>query len=63
MASVNCSSPPLPGVFHSVPTDWELYVEGNIEGKELPKLDPDSAAWMKEIGLDQLKGQGAWDSY
>ncbi|MFC1761629.1 type II and III secretion system protein family protein [Planctomycetota bacterium] len=56
-------SPPLPGVMHSVPTDWELYVEGRIEGKEPPRLDPDSAAWMKEIGLDQLKGQGAWDSY
>lgn len=56
-------APPLPGVLHTAPNDWELYVEGRIEGKRPARLDPASAEWLREMGLDQLVGPGAWDSY
>jgi len=55
--------PPLPGVLHTRPDDWELYLEGRIEGKEPAKVDPATAEWLKKIGLDRLVGPGAWDSY
>ncbi|MFC1634459.1 type II and III secretion system protein family protein [Planctomycetota bacterium] len=55
--------PPLPGVAHNVPTDWELYVEGRLESKEPAKLDPATIQWMKDMGLSELVGPGAWASY
>ena len=55
--------PPLPGATFMPPNDWELYVEGRIEGKEPARLDPASAEWLRTMGLDQLAGPGAWDSY
>ncbi len=56
-------APPLPGVTHQAPNDWELYVEGRIEGKEPARIDPASQRWLKEMGLDKLVGPGAWDTY
>ena len=56
-------APPLPGATYTVPDDWELYLEGRLEGKAPAKLDPSSAAWLKQMGLDELAGPGAWDSY
>jgi pilus assembly protein CpaC len=55
--------PPVPGILHTRPNDWELYLEGRIEGKEPAKVDPATAEWLKKIGLDRLMGPGAWDSY
>jgi Flp pilus assembly secretin CpaC len=57
------TTPPLPGFIHTEPNDWELYLEGRIEGKEPAKIDSDNARLLKQIGLDRLKGPGAWDSY
>jgi pilus assembly protein CpaC len=57
------SAPPVPGFSHVEPNDWELYVEGRIEGKEPAKIDADDAKWLEQIGLDQLVGPGAWDSH
>ena len=57
------NTPPLPGGTHTAPNDWELYVEGRIRGKEPAKLDPASAQWLKDMGLDQLVGPGAWATY
>jgi pilus assembly protein CpaC len=56
-------APPLPGATYTPPNDWELYLEGRIEGREPAKVDPATAAWLTEMGLDQLVGPGAWDSY
>jgi pilus assembly protein CpaC len=56
-------APPLPGATHTVPDDWELYLEGRIGGREPAKLDPASAQWLKDMGLDQLVGPGAWATY
>jgi pilus assembly protein CpaC len=57
------NTPPLPGTTHVAPNDWELYVEGRVQSKQPPRLDEASAQWLKEMGLDQLLGPGAWDSY
>ncbi len=54
---------PLPGVLDSPPNDWELYAEGRIEGRAPAKLSPADATWLREMGLDRLKGSGAWASY
>jgi len=57
------NTPPLPGATHTAPDDWELYLEGRIHGREPAKLDPASVQWLKDMGLDQLVGPGAWASY
>jgi len=57
------NTPPLPGATQTVPDDWELYLEGRIEGRQPAKLDPASAQWLKDMGLDQLVGPGAWACY
>ncbi len=56
-------TPPLPGVTHTAPDDWELYLEGRIHGRQPAKLDPASTQWLKDMGLDQLVGPGAWATY
>jgi hypothetical protein len=38
-------------------------MQGRIEGKEPAKIDAASADWLKKMGLDDLFGPGAWDSY
>ena len=53
---------PVPGFMHNEPDDWELYIDGKIDGKE-PKLDPKSAELLRNMGIDKLKGPGAWESY
>jgi pilus assembly protein CpaC len=55
--------PPLPGSTHTDPNDWELYVEGRVQGRKPAPLDPDSAEWLREMGLSDLVGPGAWDTY
>ncbi len=52
--------PPLPGEEHVPPSDWELYINGSIEGRAPARLDPRQALWMRERGLDRLEGPGAW---
>ncbi len=54
---------PLPGDLHDAPSDWELYVNGWIEGRVPAKRGDVHATWLREHGLDQLKGPGAWESY
>jgi pilus assembly protein CpaC len=56
-------NPPLPGAFHVEPNDWELYVDGRIEGKSTVRLAPAQRERLKRLGLDQLQGPGAWASY
>ena len=57
------SVPPLPGFLDEEPSDWELYLEGRIEGKAPAKISPTDMKWLREMGLDKLSGPGAWDSY
>jgi len=55
--------PPLPGFLDEEPSDWELYLEGRIEGKAPAKISPTDMKWLRQMGLDKLSGPGAWDSY
>ena len=57
------AEPTMPGFLHVEPNDWDLYLEGRIEGKEPAKIHPADAGWLKQTGLDRLMGPGAWDSY
>jgi pilus assembly protein CpaC len=56
-------TPPLPGFMDDEPNDWELYIEGKIDGTYLPKVNSADAEWMRQMGLDKLIGPGAWDYY
>lgn len=53
---------PLPGMLHRRPDDWSLYLNGQIEGRARAVSAP-NAKWMKEKGLANLKGPGAWASH
>lgn len=57
------SPPPIPGFLHTDPNDWEFYIEGRIEGKKPAEISPQDARLLKQMGLDDLVGPGAWDSY
>jgi len=57
------SPPPVPGFLHTDPNDWEFYLEGRMEGKKPAEVSPEDARYLKQMGLDQLVGPGAWDSY
>ena len=57
------STPPVPGELHLRPSDWELYLEGRIEGEVPSRIAPVDADWMSKLGLDQLSGPGAWAAH
>ncbi|MBC03137.1 MAG: hypothetical protein CMJ34_07520 [Phycisphaerae bacterium] len=48
---------PVPGDLHQTPDDWDLFVEGRLDG-EIPHLSP--LARLEALGLDGLVGPGAW---
>jgi len=53
---------PLPGDFYTEPDDWELFVEGLIEGRPQMLASPESE-WLREKGFDRLEGPGAWETH
>jgi pilus assembly protein CpaC len=56
--------PPLPGDDHVSPNDWEVFAEGRIEGSTAtPGISLDESAWLRDSGLDHLRGVGAWATY
>ena len=55
--------PPVPGFTHAEPSDWEFYIDGRIEGKEPARIDPGNAEVLRQMGLSELAGPGAWESY
>ncbi|MHC4758892.1 MAG: type II and III secretion system protein family protein [Planctomycetota bacterium] len=55
--------PPLPGFMHVEPNDWEFYIQGQIEGKRAISITENESEWLEELGLHELDGPGAWDSY
>lgn len=52
---------PVPGDSHIAPSDWELYAEGRLHGKGEPARPP--VEWALDLGLDRLKGPGAWATH
>ncbi|MFH1717532.1 MAG: hypothetical protein ABIF19_09300, partial [Planctomycetota bacterium] len=57
------TTPPLPGFLYTEPDDWEFYLEGRTEGKKPAEINPEDAKQLRQMGLDQLVGPGAWDYY
>jgi Flp pilus assembly secretin CpaC len=54
---------PLPGELHKPPSDWELYGQGKLE-KGIPgRVANSEAAYIRDMGLEGLKGPGAWAYY
>src|SRR5262249_30841647 len=52
--------PRLPGEDYQVPSDWELFYGGKLEGEsESPPAGP-AADWMVKAGLAGLVGPGGW---
>jgi pilus assembly protein CpaC len=61
--NIDPKTAPMPGMLHDRPNDWELYIDGKLEGDRPVKLNPAEAEWLRQLGLHELKGPGAWDSY
>jgi pilus assembly protein CpaC len=53
----------LPGEDHEVPNDWELYYEGRLEANTPGRLPNSESHYVNELGLQGLKGPGAWAYY
>jgi pilus assembly protein CpaC len=51
--------PTPPGGMHTDPNDWELYLMGALGGSR-PKVSEGDSQSMKTLGLDKLRGPGAW---
>ena len=54
---------PLPGQLHQVPNDWEVYIEGRIEGRQPKAISPSNSEALRSKGFDRLRGPGAWESH
>lgn len=52
----------VPGDLHKNPSDWELYIDGRLEGV-VKQLAPVDAEWLRSKGLNRLQGPGAWKDY
>jgi pilus assembly protein CpaC len=61
--NIDPKTAPMPGVLHDGPSDWELYIDGELESAAPAKLDNIDAQWLKRLGLDELNGPGAWDAH
>jgi hypothetical protein len=48
---------PMPGDLHEAPNDWELFIEGSLNGSTNLK---DPLQRLRSLGLKGLKGPGAW---
>ena len=55
--------PPLPGEDHEAPNDWELYYEGRLEANTPGRLPASEGHYVNALGLQGLKGPGAWAYY
>jgi hypothetical protein len=55
--------PPLPGETHEPPGDWQLYYEGKLEANTPGRLPNSEAKYVNSLGLQGLKGPGAWAYY
>lgn len=53
----------VPGEMHIPPSDWELYGQGQIQGKTPAKKMTHVSHWLEKRGLHRLKGPGAWTTY
>lgn len=57
------SLPVPPGGTHTDPNDWELYLMGKLGGPAKAKPSEGDSQSMRTLGLDRLRGPGAWMSH
>jgi pilus assembly protein CpaC len=55
--------PTLPGDDHEPPNDWEFYYEARLEANTPGRLANSEGAYVNALGLQGLKGPGAWAYY
>ena len=53
----------MPGDQNLEPSDWELYLEGRLQGREPGAISPGRARTFKQLGFDGLTGPGAWATH
>lgn len=53
----------LPGALHKRPDDWQLFVDGRLSDSVIAPLPPAQANALRKMGLDKLKGPGAWKRF
>lgn len=53
----------LPGDFHVRPNDWQLFMEGKIEGSVIAPLPDEQANALRKLGIANLEGPGAWKRF
>jgi pilus assembly protein CpaC len=53
----------VPGDLYEVPNDWELYLQGRIEGMIWESSSSPDGARINQSVLKKLKGPGAWATY
>jgi pilus assembly protein CpaC len=58
----NMAEQTVPGDTYVDPSEWELFIDGRIEGRRKPLASAD-AAWLREMGLNRLYGPGAWATH
>jgi pilus assembly protein CpaC len=54
---------PIQGELHKAPSDWEFYGQGKMEKGVPGKLANSEAGYVRDLGLDELKGPGGWTYY
>jgi pilus assembly protein CpaC len=62
-ASSNTAPQPVPGDLHRAPDGWEFYLGGKIQGSRAPKLSTAQVDQLRKLGLDRLRGPGAWATH
>jgi Flp pilus assembly secretin CpaC len=50
----------VPGFMHVRPNDWQLFMDGKIDGTVIAPLPETQAKTLKSLGIDGLVGPGAW---
>ena len=49
-----------PGFMHVRPNDWQLFMDGKIDGTVIAPLPKTLAKTLKSLGIHDLIGPGAW---
>ena len=49
-----------PGFMHVRPNDWQLFMDGKIDGTVIAPLPKTQARTLKSLGIHDLIGPGAW---
>jgi pilus assembly protein CpaC len=60
--NIDAAHEPLPGTLHTTPSDWELFLEGRLEGN-VRRLEFSTGTSHEVSMMKKLKGPGPWASH